>query len=302
MDEQTWLTCDGLHLMIGHLREQNAHRKKAGRRNAPPEEWVCLLRDKVPAYIPWEQYEENRRRLAANDRGRGRKATTGRAPTLLNGIVRCGRCGRPMLAHNARPTANPRYACAHEFAEYGGPRCQSVTAAYPDRLIEALVLRAVEPAALELSFRAAERVEQDRHRLHAHWRQQLERAEYEAARARRQYDAVDPENRLVARELERQGEEKLAEATGARMAPPTTLRELARLLRDAQLVIGGDTGPLHLAAALGTPVIGLYGPTNPARNGPYGQLGNVVESYSTTRSMRSVGVDEVMRKIDQVLR
>ena len=98
------------------------------------------------------------------------------------------------------------------------------------------------------------------------------------------------------------GEENLARATGARMAPPTNLRELARLLRNAQLVIGGDTGPLHLAAALGTPVIGLYGPTNPARNGPYGQLGNVVESYSTTRSMRSVGVDEVMRKIDQVLR
>ncbi len=125
--------------------------KKPGRRNAPPEKWVCLLPDKVPAYIPWDQYEENRRGLAANDRGRGRKAATGRAPTLLNGIVRCGRCGRPLLAHNARPTANPRYACAHEFAEYGGPRGQSVTAAYPDRLIEALVLRAVTPAALELS-------------------------------------------------------------------------------------------------------------------------------------------------------
>jgi lipopolysaccharide heptosyltransferase I len=98
------------------------------------------------------------------------------------------------------------------------------------------------------------------------------------------------------------GEERLARETGARMAPPTNLRELARLLRDARLVIGGDTGPLHLAAALGTPVVGLYGPTNPARNGPYGQLGNVVESYSTTKSMRSIGVDDVMRKIDQVLR
>jgi lipopolysaccharide heptosyltransferase I len=98
------------------------------------------------------------------------------------------------------------------------------------------------------------------------------------------------------------GEEELAQATGARMAPPTNLRELARLLRDARLVIGGDTGPLHLAAALGTPVVGLYGPTNPVRNGPYGQLGHVVESYSTTRSMRSIAVDDVMRKIDQVLR
>jgi hypothetical protein len=69
-----------------------------------------------------------------------------------------------------------------------------------------------EPAALELSFRAADRVEQDRARLHAHWQQRLERTEYEAARARRQYDMVDPENRLVARALERQWEQKLAES------------------------------------------------------------------------------------------
>jgi len=98
------------------------------------------------------------------------------------------------------------------------------------------------------------------------------------------------------------GEEELARATGARLAPPTNLRELARLLRDAALVVGGDIGPLHLAAALGTPVVGLYGPTNPARNGPYGQLGNVVESYSTTKSMKSIGVDDVMRRIGEVLR
>jgi DNA invertase Pin-like site-specific DNA recombinase len=186
-------------------------RPKGGRRNAPPEEWVCLLRDKVPAYISWEQYEENRRRSSANDRGGGSKQATGRAPTLLNGVVRCGRCGRAMGARNARASANPRYACDWEFREYGGPRCQSLVAAYPDRLVESLVLKAVEPASLELSLRAAERAEQDRERLHAHWKQRLERAGYEADRARRQYDAVDPENRLVARALERQWEATLAE-------------------------------------------------------------------------------------------
>ncbi|MDG3005845.1 recombinase family protein [Paludisphaera mucosa] len=88
-----------------------AGKPKSGRWNAPPEEWACLLRDAVPAYIPWEQFEANRRRLAANDRGPGSKKATGRAPTLLNGIVRCGRCGRPMGARNARASANPRYAC-----------------------------------------------------------------------------------------------------------------------------------------------------------------------------------------------
>ncbi len=184
---------------------------KVGRRNARPEEWVCLLRDAVPAYIIWEQYEQNRRRLSANDKGPGAKTATGRAPTLLNGIVRCGRCGRPMAARNARVTASPRYACDYERQEYGEPRCQSIAAAYVDRLIEALVLRAVEPASLELSLRTGERLEQDRQRLHAHWKQRLERTDYEVTRAQRQYDAVDPENRLVARELERQWEQKLAE-------------------------------------------------------------------------------------------
>jgi hypothetical protein len=111
-----------------------------------------------------------------------------------------------MAARNARVSANPRYACDLEYHEYGGPRCQSVVAAYPDRLVESRVLRAVEPAPLELSFRASERAEQDRERLHTHRTRRLERAAYEADRARRQYDAVDPANRLVARELERQGE------------------------------------------------------------------------------------------------
>lgn len=187
------------------------NKPKSGRRIAPPEEWVCLLKDKVPAYITWDQYEQNQLRFAANDLGGGSKGVTGRAPTLLNALVRCGRCGKPMGARNARADANPRYACDTEYQEYGGPRCQSVVAAYPDRLIEALVLTAMEPASLELSPRAAERAEHDRERLHANWKQRLERAGYEAARAKRQYDAVDPENRLVARELERQWEQTLGE-------------------------------------------------------------------------------------------
>ena len=93
------------------------------------------------------------------------------------------------------------------------------------------------------------------------------------------------------------GERELAEGIGAEVGPATNLRELARVLRDASIVIGSDTGPLHLAAALGTRVVGLYGPTNPARNGPYGQIANCVETFSTTRSMSDIPVDAVMRKI-----
>ncbi len=97
------------------------------------------------------------------------------------------------------------------------------------------------------------------------------------------------------------GERARAEAIGAEIAPQTNLRELARILRDASLVIGGDTGPLHLAAALKTRVVGMYGPTNPARNGPYGQLAHCVESFTSTKSMHNIGVDAVMRKMEEVL-
>jgi ADP-heptose:LPS heptosyltransferase len=96
------------------------------------------------------------------------------------------------------------------------------------------------------------------------------------------------------------GEQVLAQSLGARMAPPTNLRELAFLLQNAQVVIGGDTGPLHLAAALGTKVIGLYGPTDPRRNGPYGQLERVIDRFRSTKSMESISVEEVVKMLERV--
>jgi len=96
-------------------------------------------------------------------------------------------------------------------------------------------------------------------------------------------------------------EEALAAATGCEVAPPTDLRELAWLLRHARLVIAGDTGPLHLAAALGTRVVALFGPTDPRRNGPYGQLGNVVETWSTAKSIEAITAADVLQKVEEVL-
>lgn len=96
------------------------------------------------------------------------------------------------------------------------------------------------------------------------------------------------------------GEQTLAEGIGARMAPPTNLRELAWILQQARLVIGGDTGPLHLAVALGAKVVGLYGPTDPRRNGPYGQLDHCVNRFPTTKWMESIPVEEVMKMVERV--
>lgn len=97
------------------------------------------------------------------------------------------------------------------------------------------------------------------------------------------------------------GERDLAEATGARLAPPTNLRQLAWILRKAEAVIGGDTGPLHLADALGTKVVGLYGPTDPRRNGPYSQPSHVIDRFPATKSMESISVEEVMNTLERVL-
>lgn len=97
------------------------------------------------------------------------------------------------------------------------------------------------------------------------------------------------------------GERELAAAIGGRMAPPTNLRELAWLLRNAEVVIGADTGPLHLAAALGTRVIGLYGPTDPRRNGPFGQLDHTVDHFHLTKSMESISVEQVMKTLHRVV-
>jgi heptosyltransferase-1 len=101
------------------------------------------------------------------------------------------------------------------------------------------------------------------------------------------------------------GERQLAEGVSqggvARVAPPTDLRQLAFLLQHSRLVVAGDTGPLHLADALGTPVVGLFGPTSPRRNGPYGQPDGVVESYSSTGAMHSIPVDAVFEKVREVL-
>jgi hypothetical protein len=104
-----------------------------------------------------------------------------------------------------------RYNCSHSLACYGEPECQSLSGKRLDALVAEQVLAALQPAALELHLAAAADLEQQRQQLHQHWQQRLERATYEAERAARQYHAVEPENRLVARELERRWNEALGE-------------------------------------------------------------------------------------------
>lgn len=190
-------------------RRKKPGRPATGRLVAKPEEWEVLLKDRHPAYITWEQYERNLCQLAANTASA--KGTVRNGPSLLSGIVICGRCGLKMATQYNNNGKGLRYSCSRMAVDYAEPHCQSLQGISLDEAIGELVLRALEPASLEVSLRVAEDTEAQRHKQHEHWHQRLERARYKSERARRQYDAVEPENRLVVRSLERQWEQALAE-------------------------------------------------------------------------------------------
>lgn len=189
-------------------RRRQPGRPSTGRMVAGPEQWQVLLKDRLPAYISWAQYEANLRQLAANTAQAG--GVTHQGPSLLAGRLICGRCGLSMATQYTNNGTGLRYVCSRAAVDYGAPLCQSLSGATLDALIARLVLAALQPAALELSLQVAADLEGERARHHADWQQRLARARYEAERAERQYQAVEPEHRLVARTLEAQWETALS--------------------------------------------------------------------------------------------
>jgi hypothetical protein len=130
---------------------------------------------------------------------------------LLQGLVKCGRCNLSMSVQYAKYKGRvyPRYVCAQEACHHGGRACISISGTCVDRAVVASALAALAPAALEISLRVGADLEQQRVQQETLWQQRLERARYEAERAARQYKSVEPENRLVARTLERTWEDAL---------------------------------------------------------------------------------------------
>jgi DNA invertase Pin-like site-specific DNA recombinase len=177
-------------------------------RGVPMSEWTVLQRDRLPAYITWERYLANQERLVQNRQKPGSVGAPRAGKALLTGLLICGACGRRMHpSYRSKSTAY--YMCMRRRLEESD--CRGLASAAIDDLVTKEILRALEPAALEVSLKAIEDVQRQRQRSHRHWEQRLERASYEAQRAERQYQAVEPENRLVARTLEQQWEKALRE-------------------------------------------------------------------------------------------
>jgi DNA invertase Pin-like site-specific DNA recombinase len=192
-------------------RRQVPGRPATGRTHRKPEDCPVLLEGRCPAYITPDRFWANQARLAAN-RARAEAAGAVRqGPSLLGGLLVWGRCGRRRLVSYSGRASRLRYQCSRAAIEYAAPLCQGLAGRSLDELVAAQVRAALEPAAVELSLAAADDVQQERARLHRVRQQEVERAHSEAERARRQYDAVEPENRLVARELERRWEAVLKE-------------------------------------------------------------------------------------------
>jgi DNA invertase Pin-like site-specific DNA recombinase len=221
-----------------------AHRRKDPRKALPGKpqsgrrandaDSRILIRDRFPAYISWEQYEEIQERLAQNQSRAKAQGAPRRGPSLLGGLVYCGRCGQRLMVTYSGRANRLRYQCARNMQHYGEPLCLGVTGHDLEDFVAQRVLKVLQPASLELSLRAGDDLEQERQRLEEHWRQRLERAAQQADRAGRQYHAVEPENRLVARTLERQWEDALREQEQLALDYETFQRDRPLRLTDEQ--------------------------------------------------------------------
>src|SRR3954454_2926237 len=176
------------------------------------EQWTVCLRDAHPGYIGWEEFMTNQARLANNvaSHAAGRPGAPRQGGALLQGIAVCARCGRRMAVRYSGPHRDyPLYQCSADQRLTGQPRCQEVRALGVDAEFERVLLDALAPDQIALAVAAVGELETENRALEPQCGLRRERARYEAERARRQYDAVEPENRLVACTLEQAWEEKL---------------------------------------------------------------------------------------------
>jgi DNA invertase Pin-like site-specific DNA recombinase len=182
-------------VVAGRPRQTTGHQK-------PRDQWTVLIRDHHPGYISWEQFELNQKVLAENAHMNSRMGRqTGRGgPSLLVGLLRCRRCGHILKVNYGR--RGIRYRCMDENINQGLASCISFGRVRVDQVVSLEILKVIQPLALEAALDAADQVltqQSDRTRA---LQLELEQARYEARLAARRYEAIDPENRLVAAELE----------------------------------------------------------------------------------------------------
>src|SRR5271168_1856793 len=209
--------------------------------------WEVLIVDHHEGYIGWAEFERNQRLIADNANGKSfmSRGSIRRGEALLAGLLRCGHCGRKLhVAYSGKDGNTGRYHCQGGFINHGGERCISFGGMRIDREVGTEVIERLQPLGIEAALLAQavrSRASEDKRRQ---VELALEQARYEVGRARRQYDAVDPDNRLVAAELEKRWNERLSivrnletELDGLTASPAT---ELMPADRERLMTLGAD--------------------------------------------------------------
>lgn len=175
----------------------------------PQAEWEVLLKDQHEGYISWSEFERNQRVIADNATGNAPAArgAVRRGELLLAGLLRCGHCGRKLYVGYSRMAG--RYHCRGAQANHGTERCISFGSLRSDEAVSAEVLRVLKPLGVEAAIKALEAQTDEQSAARRQLELALGQARFEVAHARRQYDAVDPDNRQVAGELERRWNDAL---------------------------------------------------------------------------------------------
>lgn len=195
---------------------------KAKTKSRPITEWPVCLHDVYPAYISWDQFVRNQQILRDNWFRSGSRGAPRNGGALLQGIVRCGRCGARLsvFSYSTKEKRAPGYGCVAAYQDGGESTCQMMSSAPVDAAVTELFLKAVTPAQVEIALHALDEFEAEQAEARRQRQMQIEQAEYEVELACRRYEAADPANRLVAGELEARWEQ--------------TLRHRDQLRRDAE--------------------------------------------------------------------
>jgi DNA invertase Pin-like site-specific DNA recombinase len=193
-------------------------RRATGRLRQPRERWLVLVHDVYPAYITWAEYEQIQDRIAQNRQKMMERLTRKQAlrqgAALLTGLVRCGMCGHSMQV--AYKDGRFQYLCHAAQARYAKPNCQFLSGRPIDAAVVEEFFRVLQPAEIDALERVSAQQAGHQQELIQHLEQEVKRLEYAAARAERQYNSVDPENRLIAATLEKKWEVALAEREQAK--------------------------------------------------------------------------------------
>lgn len=175
---------------------------KMSRETVAQEDWSVVIQNAFPGYLTWEKYMDNQRRLHENVQKGPAPGAPRHGQALLAGLVTCARCGHPIHVHY---THSPAYVCDRASRDYGEPRCARFSIGHIDAAVADAFLQILQPAHLAVAVAAADDIAAQRKALAEHWRLRIDRARYDADLARRRYEKVDPDLRLVAQSLKSMG-------------------------------------------------------------------------------------------------